>query len=153
MSASKDLIGKRFGKLLVKEKLELNYHREMEWLCVCDCGNEYVSTSNRLMSGKTTQCRACSFCQMAKKQTIHGCKPTKLWRTYQNMKTRCNNENSQDFKRYGKRGIKICDEWNSSFANFKKWAFENGWEENLGNGRIADSLGIERSVLSEGIDK
>lgn len=141
MSIKRDLIGKRFGKLVVVEKLKLNNHKETEWLCLCDCGNEYVSTSNRLTSGKTTQCRACSFKQMARKQTIHGCEPVKLWRTYQNMKTRCNNENSLDFKRYGERGIKVCDEWNSSFANFKKWALENGWSENLTLDRIDNNIG------------
>ena len=143
MSIKRDLIGKRFGKLVVVEKLKLNNHKETEWLCLCDCGNEYVSTSNRLTSGKTTQCRACSFKQMAKKQTIHGCEPVKLWRTYQNMKTRCNNENSLDFKRYGERGIKVCDEWlgKYGFTNFAKWAFENGYSEEKGeNGKTILTL-------------
>ena len=33
------------------------------------------------------------------------------------MKYRCNNKNSSDYKDYGGRGIKVCERW-SSFENF-----------------------------------
>lgn len=32
------------------------------------------------------------------------------------MKDRCNNPNSQVYERYGKKGIKVCDEWNAPNA-------------------------------------
>lgn len=34
------------------------------------------------------------------------------------MKTRCLNPNSKDFAYYGARGIRVCERWASSFANF-----------------------------------
>ena len=34
------------------------------------------------------------------------------------MKTRCLNENSKDYQRYGGVGISVCDEWASSFEDF-----------------------------------
>jgi hypothetical protein len=37
-----------------------------------------------------------------------------IWRT---MRQRCSNPNSQRWKDYGGRGIRVCDEWNS-FAVF-----------------------------------
>ena len=37
---------------------------------------------------------------------------------YDAMKRRCNNPNTKDFKNYGGRGIKICERWSKSFANF-----------------------------------
>jgi hypothetical protein len=40
-----------------------------------------------------------------------------LYRSYTDMKQRCNNPNSQSYKNYGGRGIKVCDRW-SDFANF-----------------------------------
>jgi hypothetical protein len=46
------------------------------------------------------------------------------------MKNRCYNKNSPDYKNYGGRGIKICDEWLNDFTAFNKWAFENGYDEN-----------------------
>ena len=43
-----------------------------------------------------------------------------LYRTYTSMFSRCNNANREDFKNYGGRGIKVCDEWLgvSGFAQF-----------------------------------
>jgi hypothetical protein len=40
--------------------------------------------------------------------------------TWQDMRYRCNNPNHQSYKRYGGRGIKVCDRWQgrSGFKNF-----------------------------------
>lgn len=51
-----------------------------------------------------------------------------MWRT---MKMRCYNKNNISYKYYGKKGIKICNEWLKNFVNFKNWAFKNGYKENL----------------------
>lgn len=40
-----------------------------------------------------------------------------LYCTWNNMMNRCRNKNSQDYKYYGGRGIKVCDRW------FKFWNF------------------------------
>ena len=47
------------------------------------------------------------------------------------MKTRCYNKNDKNYKLYGGRGIKICDEWlgKEGTYNFIKWAIKNGWKE------------------------
>ena len=34
-----------------------------------------------------------------------------LYRTYQNIKTRCYNTHNASYQRYGKRGIKMCERW------------------------------------------
>ena len=36
------------------------------------------------------------------------------------MKHRCCNPHSSDYKRYGGRGIKVCDRWLNSFEAFLK---------------------------------
>lgn len=41
-----------------------------------------------------------------------------LYATWDNMKQRCNNPNNRKYPRYGGRGIVVCDEWCSSFAQF-----------------------------------
>lgn len=38
--------------------------------------------------------------------------------TWSNIKQRCNNNKSLDYRNYGGRGIKICDRWQNSFKNF-----------------------------------
>lgn len=42
------------------------------------------------------------------------------WRVYYDMKRRCTNPKASNYKRYGGRGIKICNEWMDSFDNFLK---------------------------------
>lgn len=37
---------------------------------------------------------------------------------WRDMKYRCNNPRKPDYKRYGARGIKVCDRWMESFDNF-----------------------------------
>lgn len=45
-------------------------------------------------------------------------KPTKLYRVWLTMRSRCNNPKVYYFHRYGGRGIKVCERWDD-FANFK----------------------------------
>lgn len=61
----------------------------------------------------------------------HGVKYERLYNVWKQMKHRCNCSESDynHYKNYGGRGIKICKEWNDSYETFKKWAYENGWDE------------------------
>lgn len=52
------------------------------------------------------------------------------------MKERCNNPNSENYKWYGGRGIRVCEEWNNNFYSFYTWAINNGWKKGLELDRI-----------------
>lgn len=52
------------------------------------------------------------------------------------MKQRCYDETNVQYKNYGARGIKVCDEWRNSVESFYDWAINNGYEENLTIDRI-----------------
>ena len=54
------------------------------------------------------------------------------------MHTRCENKNHKHYKRYGGRGIKVCNRWSGKdgFFNFYKWAMNNGYNSNLTIDRI-----------------
>ena len=59
MSAKVDLIGQRFGKLVVikeqpRERDENGKLCRIKWLCQCDCGNTCVTTGACLGKGKTS---------------------------------------------------------------------------------------------------
>jgi len=47
------------------------------------------------------------------------------------MKSRCLYSKNKEFKNYGGRGISICKEWVSSFAEFYNWATLHGWTKGL----------------------
>lgn len=68
----------------------------------------------------------------------HGLSKTRIYRIYNNMKSRCYKEYSKSYKDYGGRGIKICDEWlgEDGFTNFYKWSIENGYKDFLTIDRI-----------------
>lgn len=61
---------------------------------------------------------------------------TRLYRTWTDMRNRCNNPNNVHYSRYGGRGIKVCDEWQRSFEVFQAWAIANGYSDNLTIDRI-----------------
>lgn len=126
-----DLIGQRFGRLVVSEKLWTNNRRAMLWLCNCDCGKKVKATTTVLRNGHT---RSCGCLRIKEHQVVNG-KPTRLYRIWKNMKKRCYNANTVDFLYYGKRGISVCNEW-LDFSGFKAWADSNGYRDDLTLDRI-----------------
>lgn len=51
-----NLVNKRFGKLVVKERIVGDKNEIGKWLCICDCGGETITTSNKLLSGHSQSC-------------------------------------------------------------------------------------------------
>lgn len=41
-----------------------------------------------------------------------------------------------NYKNYGSRGIRVCEEWKNSFEAFEKWSADNGYREGLSIDRI-----------------
>lgn len=56
---------------------------------------------------------------------------TRLYNIYRYMKTRCYNPNADNYKHYGGRGIKICQEWLDDFSAFKEWSLSHGYNDDL----------------------
>ena len=67
----------------------------------------------------------------ANKYIMHGKRKTRLYRIWANIKTRCYNERDPHFERWGNRGITMCDEWKNSYNEFKTWAENNGYKEDI----------------------
>lgn len=108
-----DLTGKRFGKLTVFEFVETK-NGHSYWLCKCDCGNLQKASSCNL---KRSHVVSCGCVKNEGNNVKHGKSKSKIYLCWQNMKTRCYNVKSDDYKNYGGRGIKVCDEWHD-FRNF-----------------------------------
>lgn len=56
MKEHQNLIGKRYGKLVVEELLPSDKNGQRRWLCRCDCGKTHIATTGNLNSGRTTNC-------------------------------------------------------------------------------------------------
>lgn len=69
-------------------------------------------------------------------KTIHGMSHTRLYRIRNSMQQRCENPKSISYKRYGARGITLCEEWRQSFQAFYAWAMSHGYADNLTIERI-----------------
>lgn len=118
-----ELIGKRFGRLVVTgTSPRRNGYHAFVW-CQCDCGRRKEVEFSKLKNGETTSC-GCFRYKVAltnfKKggQPKHGLYNSPEYNSWENMKTRCTNPNNNRFDYYGGRGITVCPEWMESFEAF-----------------------------------
>lgn len=130
-----DLVGKKFGRLLVIKNLGIttgkenknSYHR---FECLCDCGNTCTVIGRLLVSGNTRSC-GCLSDEAKHASKKHGFSYDRLYKIYAGMLQRCYNSNKTEYSYYGARGIVVCDEWKNDFMSFKEWAYDNGYDPNL----------------------
>lgn len=133
------LTGQRFGRLEVISRSE-NKRKMAMWLCRCDCGNEKVVRGTDLRSGHTQSCGCihkevvADILNTTCNENPHGFARTRLHKVWCSMLSRCNNENNPYYKYYGGRGIMVCKEWRNNFAEFRKWAMSNGYDETAHRG-------------------
>lgn len=135
-----DLIGQKFGRLTVIA-FDGVKNRKAWWKCTCDCGLSVLVNTGNLRSGNTKSC-GCFRREITKARgksnTIHGeghGNKTRLYSIWCGMRQRCNNKNNDGYKWYGKKGVRICSEW-ESYPEFKSWAENNGYADNLSIDRI-----------------
>ena len=127
-----DLSGKKFGKLtVIKLAKTPSGQAGAYWECRCDCGNKKIVRAATLKNGDTKSCGCAKFSGV----TNHGLYKTRLHTIWLLMRDRCLNKNSTNYKRYGGRGISVCEEWNE-FKPFYDWAMANGYKDGLSIDRI-----------------
>jgi len=79
------------------------------------------------------------------KNSTHGKSRTRLYRIWCHMKDRCCCKDDIEFKSYGGRGIKICNEWLNDFQTFYDWAMANGYSKDLSIDRKENNGNYEPS--------
>lgn len=137
-SKNYELVGKKFGRWTVLERVdrEIGDTHHTKWLCECDCGTIRQVTQDALLSGNSQSC-GCRLGEISVKiHTKHDESYTQLWNVWSGMKSRCYNPNSQCYKDYGARGIRVCDKWLNDYKAFSDWAHANGYVEGLTIDRI-----------------
>lgn len=135
-----DLTGKQFGKLTVIERLQSKKYPsgggQTVYLCACECGNKKSVLAGNLRSGHTTSCGCVQDLIRVATHKKHGASNHRLHNIWTNMKQRCFNPKSDDYRNYGGRGIKMCAEWMHDFQAFYDWAMSHGYSGDLTIDRI-----------------
>lgn len=124
MSKLIDIKGQKFNYLTVLDKNPIpskyKTHKEMEWICQCDCENQRIVRSSDIRKGKTKSCGC--------KQHLgtHLKTNTPEYRIYKGMIQRCYNSNKTEYYYYGGRGITVCEEWLSKTNGFETFLKDMG---------------------------
>lgn len=108
-----DLADKRFGRLTVLRYAGKKDRRNHLWLCRCDCGTEKVVIGGNLLRGNTRSCG----CLKREIHTSHGAWGNPTYVSWNTMLQRCLNHRKPAYRRYGGRGITVCERWRR-FENF-----------------------------------
>lgn len=118
-----EISGQTFGRLTVLGRAPQQGPRKRRWWhCRCRCGNHTIVDTGSLRKGNTKSCgclsRETAADNARRNSTTHGETRTPLHRTWLSMHQRCRDPNGKSWKRYGGRGITVCDRW-SDFLAFK----------------------------------
>lgn len=102
-----EMIGKKFGRLIVIRDAGKNNSGEILWECLCDCGQNSIVRGSSLRSKITKSCG----CLTKETATTHGMSRTLTYRSWDAMIQRCNNPKYTGYKDWGGRGITVCGRW------------------------------------------
>jgi hypothetical protein len=133
-----DLVGNRYGRLVVLLFHSIDKGGNSMWSCLCDCGMIKTARSYNLKNGDTTSCGCYKkdidslriFKTRKKKREDLMC-GTKFYTTFHLMKQRCTNPTLKSYKNYGGRGIKCFWE---TFEQFKEDMYEDFVAHNAKHG-------------------
>jgi len=116
-----DLIGERFGRLLVLREAGRTRQKSVLWECKCDCGGVAIVITNNLTRRNTQSC-GCIHKEYMDARYVHkestSGSITPEYRTWNSIKQRCYNPTCKEYVRYGGRGIKVCSRWLDNYDSF-----------------------------------
>lgn len=116
-----NIVGNRYGMLVVVNREVSGKGGNTRWLCKCDCGNTTIVYSSSLKRGYTKSCGCNMYNNRGNKlkkenRLLYGVWKAMRWRCYGKPK---------NYMDYGGRGIRLCKEWHDSFDAFCKWSLES----------------------------
>jgi hypothetical protein len=115
-----DLTGRRFGHLTVISFAGRRPYKggtTQLWNVICDCGKQYVASAGNLGGRPNQSCGCFARKKWSDQAKTHGMFGTPEYAIWNGIMTRCLNTKHKDYKRYGAKGITLCERWRD-FENF-----------------------------------
>lgn len=136
-----ELVGKVYGNVKVlrfKESRKTpSGSTRIMYECECLlCGKTFITRKDGLVNGHTTSC-GCTRDEWMHSGNLnrkHGLYEDRAYWVWTKVKSRCYNPKSREYKNYGGRGIKMCDEWLDP-EKFIQWCYANGYDKDAPKGQ------------------
>ena len=114
-----DMSGMVFGRLTVIALAQKDAWRNKNahWICKCSCGTEKTINGSDLRSLNVNSCGCIRNEKNRVRWMVHGNSSHHLYGIWVGIIHRCKNPNIPNFKKYGARGIRVCERW-ETFENF-----------------------------------
>ena len=113
-----DLTGQTFGRWCVESFAETDKNGNAMWNCVCRCKKrtKRAVRGSALRGDKSNSCGCLTVETLKKVQTTHGYYHSPYYHRWYAIKQRCYNENSENYYKYGARGIKMHDDFKNDYS-------------------------------------
>lgn len=125
-------LGRKFNDLTIISKSNIKGNGQMVKV-KCDCGNEIDLLLAPIINNRQKSCGC-------RHTTINGLSSHPLYYIWGAMYNRCYDKKCKEYKYYGNKGIRMCDEWLNSFLKFYEWAINNGWQKGMHIDRIKNHM-------------
>ncbi|NGX36877.1 MAG: hypothetical protein K1000chlam2_00022 [Chlamydiae bacterium] len=136
-----DMTNQTYGSWKVLKRGPNTKQGQAQWICECQgCFELKIVKGSHLRDGRSTKCKDCHNKSFNRR---HGMYRSNVYGIWEEMIQRCSNSNNQNFKKYGGRGIKVCESWKDDFLNF--WGDMGNKPEGMSLDRIDNDGNYSKS--------
>lgn len=118
-------VGERHGMALISRYVMQDINGNALFEITCDCGQ--LSIKNYQLIQKVKSCGCDRSKKISEKTKTHGLTDkSPIYSIWVGIRKRCTNPNSNRYRWYGAKGIKVCERWDD-FKNFHDDMIESYW--------------------------